>query len=595
MRSSTLCSVLASLVLAHESAAEYLTSLSSNASYDFIIVGGGTAGSVLANRLSEVSSVRVLVIEAGGSPDGNLAIEVPFLGTSLPETAVDWNYTITPQVGLNGRSFEVARGKVLGGSSCLNLMTWNRCADDLWNHWASLTGDSGWSWANIQPYYLKTSRLVPSADGHDTTGQVNPAAHGTGPVEVSVAGYIQPLDNIVVAAGKQVGGIWAYNEDVNAGNGLGTTWMQSAIGEGKRSHAASAYLEPASSRTNLDILINTQVTRLINVATSGTPVLRSVEYAQSASGPRFTVNATKEVILSAGVFASPQILQLSGVGPYQLLSNLGIKTLVNNSAVGQGLADHPMIPMWYTTNATTTWDPVLQNSTVFNADLNQWLASQTGLFVDSPADTQNFFRIPSTDPIFQLVPDPSSGSQSAHLETIFVNAFAPFGAPPPASGNYLTVLAAVVSPSSRGSVKIASTNVFDHPLINPAILTSAFDIYAAVKVMLDVQSFLQAPAFSGLNLKPYGDLATATNNISLYEYAVNNSVTVNHPMGTLAMSSNSSNTGVLDSSLRLKGATGVRVVDASVFPSVASCHIQAIVYTIAERAADLIKTQYGLS
>ncbi|KAI0777900.1 aryl-alcohol-oxidase from pleurotus Eryingii [Irpex lacteus] len=597
MRSSALCSLFASIILAHSAAAKIITSLDAGASYDFVIVGGGVAGSVLANRLSEVSSVKVLLIEAGGSPDGNLAVEVPFLGTSLAGTAIDWNYTITPQIGLAGRSFEYTRGKVLGGSSCLNLMTWNRCANDLYDHWATLSGDSGWSWANMEKYYLKTSRLVAPADGRDTTGQATPSAHGDGPVEVSVAGFLQPLDSVVVTASKQTGGVWQYNQDINAGSGLGTTYMQSTVGEGKRSHAAVAYLDPVTNRTNLDVLINTQVTRLINVATSGTPDLRTVEYAQSRDGPRSTVTATKEVILSAGVIGSPQLLQLSGIGSKWLLTGLGIDTLVNNPHVGRGLVDHPMIPLYFKTNSTTTWDPVIQDTNVFNADLAQWQANKTGLFVDSPADVQSYLRIPDNDFIFNVSPDPAAGPQSAHLETIWVNAFAPFGTAPPSSGNYLTVLAAVVSPSSRGSVQINSTSAFDQPLIDPALLTSLFDIYAAVKVIRSVQDFLKTAPFQALALEPYDDLATAFDkgDLGLLAYAVKHSETVNHPMGTLPFSSGSNPAGVLDEKLKVRGVSGVRVVDASVFPSVAACHIQAVVYTVAERAADLIKEQYNLA
>ncbi|KAI0083905.1 aryl-alcohol-oxidase from pleurotus Eryingii [Irpex rosettiformis] len=617
MKTYTLYSALASVVLANldSAAARILTSLDQGASYDFVIVGGGVAGSVLANRLSEVSSVNVLLIEAGGSPNGNLAVEVPFLGTSLSGSAIDWNYTITPQTGLNGRSFELTRGKVLGGSSCLNLMTWNRCANDLYDHWAYLSGDDGWSWANIEKYYLKTSRLVAPADGHNTTGQVTPSAHGDGPVEVSVAGFLQPLDSVVVTASKQTGGIWEFSEDINAGNGLGTTYMQSSVGEGKRSHAASAYLDPIANRTNLDILINTQATRLINVATSGTPDIRTVEYAQSRDGPRSSITATKEVILSAGVIASPQLLQLSGIGPSDLLTTLNITTLISNPLVGAGLVDHPMIPLYFTTNSTTTWDPVLQDTNVFNGDLERWQENQTGLFVDSPADVQSFWRIPEGDGVWSSGEDTAAGAESAHLESIWVNAYAPFGSAPPSTGNFLTVLAAIVSPSSRGSVLINSTSAFDQPLIDPALLTTPFDTYAAVKVIRDIKSFLStSPAFGALGLEPYGDLASAfvelASNSSeettstgeytkLLKYAVDHSVTVNHPMGTLPFSSSSSTNssseaGVLDSELKVKGAKGLRVVDASVFPSVAACHIQAVVYTVTERAADLIKVEYGL-
>ncbi|KAI0339212.1 aryl-alcohol oxidase-like protein [Trametopsis cervina] len=598
MRLAIVSSVLVTLAATNTSAGRVLTSLTSGASYDFVIVGGGTAGSVLASRLSEIPSVKVLVIEAGASPDGNLATEVPFLGTSLPGSSIDWNYTTTPQPGLNGRSIELARGKVLGGSSVMNLMTWNRCANDLYDHWATLLGDSGWSWANIQQFYLKTSRLVAPADGHNTTGQVIPSAHGNGPVEVSVAGFSQSLDNVMINASQQVGGIWAFNEDINNGNSLGTTWMQSSVGEGLRSHAASAYLEPASNRSNLDILINTQVTRLLNAGhPGGQPSMRIVEFAQNTNGPRQTVTASKEVLIAAGVIGSPQLLQLSGIGSKPLLKSVGIHTLVDSPDIGTGFQDHPLIPMWFTTTSQSTWDPVLQDTDVFNDDLQQWLSNRTGLFVDTPANTQNFLRIPANDSIFKLAPDPSPGPQSPHLETIFVNAFAPFGQPPPASGRFMTVLAAVVSPTSSGTVLVNSSNPFAPPLIDLALLSTPFDLAAATKALRTVLRFISAaPAFQGLGLAPWGTLANATaSDTALKAYARSNAQTVNHLQGTVRMSRTNARGGALDSELRVKGVQGVRVVDASVFPSIASCHIQAVVYTVAERASDLIKKQYKLS
>ncbi|KAJ3553827.1 hypothetical protein NM688_g3411 [Phlebia brevispora] len=564
--------------------------------YDFIIIGGGTAGNVLANRLSSNKAVNVLVIEAGGSDVGDIGIEVPFLGTSLPNTPIDWNYTTTTQLGAGLREIHYTRGKVLGGSSCLNLLTWNICSNDLWNHWASLTGDSGWAWDNVKQYYLKTSSLVPPADGHNDAGEVIPSVHGDGPVDVSVPGFPLPLDSLVINASHQLGGRWTYNEDINAGNGLGTAYMQSSVGGGQRSHAATAYLHPVDNRTNLDILINTQVTRIIRSGTDGRiPAFREVEMAQSSASQRYTVKATKEVLLAAGVFGSPQILQLSGIGPQRVLRSVGITPIVDNNDVGAGLADHPLVPLYYEVNSNATWDNVLRDNNVFNADLAQWMSNRTGLFVDSPGNTQSFFRIPDDDPIWLLYKDPAAGPNSAHMETIYVNAFAPFGtAAPPTTGNYLTLLAALVAPMSRGTVLINSSDPFDHPLIDPSLLTNIFDVYAMVQSIKGAQEFIKAPVFKGYIGSAYGDLAHATTDLQLAVFAAENAVTVNHPSGTCRMSPANSNDGVVDSQLRVKGVSGLRVVDASIFPSVPNCHIQAIVYTVAERAADLIMTAYGL-
>ncbi|THG95129.1 hypothetical protein EW026_g6469 [Hermanssonia centrifuga] len=516
-------------------------------SYDFVIVGAGTTGNVLANRLTAKPNVTVLVIEAGGSDQGILDIEVPFLGVTIPGTAIDWNYTTTPQVGADDRTLHYTR--------------------------------------------------VPPADGHDTTDQVIPAVHGHGPVEVSVPGFPLPLDGLVVNASRELGGIWSYSRDLNAGITLGTGYMQSSIGGGERSDSATAYLHPVDSRTNLDILINTQVTKIIQSGTDGgKPAFRIVQMAQNAEGPLYTVTATNEVILAAGVIGTPQILQLSGIGPHALLQGLDITTIVNSPKVGKGLSDHPLVPLYYEVNSNETWDIVLRDPDVFNADLAEWMANRMGLFVDSPGNTQSFFRIPRSDPIFHVYPDPAAGPLSAHLETIWVNAFAPLGdTPPPTTGNFLTILTAVVAPTSRGYVQINSSDPFDHPLINPEILNTFFDVYAMVHAIRKAQGFLLAPAFDGYIAGPFGDLANATTDAELAAYAAENAITVNHPSGTCQMSSsNSVSDGVVNSHLLVNGASGLRIVDASIFPSVPSCHIQAIVYTVAERAATLIKAQYNL-
>ncbi|KIJ22613.1 GMC oxidoreductase, partial [Sphaerobolus stellatus SS14] len=294
-------------------APQQLTSLN----YDFVIVGAGTAGNVMANRLTEDPKVKVLVVEAGISNANNLDITVPFLGVSAAGTSVDWNYTTTPQLGLNNRSIPFARGFVLGGSSSINLLAWTRGSNDVWDNYARLTGDPGWSWNAVQQFYLQTSRLVAPADGHNTTGQVNPKVHGNGPVETSVEGFPTELDNRVIGASKFLGGEFSFNLDYNAGNLVGFGWIQSSIGGGERSSSATAYLQPVLNRPNLDVLINTQATKLIPdpIVNRSVPTFRTLEIAQSSAGPTFRVTASKEIILCGGVVGSPQLLLLSGIGP----------------------------------------------------------------------------------------------------------------------------------------------------------------------------------------------------------------------------------------------------------------------------------------
>ncbi|THH31584.1 hypothetical protein EUX98_g2622 [Antrodiella citrinella] len=579
--------------------------------YDFVIVGGGTAGSVLANRLSEDSKVSVLIVEAGDTNVGNQNLEVPFLGVTLPGTSVDWNFTTTPQAGLQNRSIPYTRGFVLGGSSSINLLTYNRGSDDVWNRWAQITGDSGWSWNSVEKYYLRSSQLVAPTDGRSTVGFEDPQDHGNGPVQVSIPGFPLPIDNIVLNTAKQLGGRFHFNEDFNSGDFTGIGYMQSTIGGGSRSSGATAYLNPVDTRPNLDVLINTHVTKLIDVNPASharrgwlsgrnipapQPQLTTVELAQTSSGPRVEVTASKEVILSAGVIGTPQILQLSGVGNQADLKAVGIKTIVNLPDVGTNLADHPMLANYFQIQTNDTWDDVLRNNTIFGQTLGEWQQEKQGLFVDSPGNTVGFFKLPTGSSALQGISDPSAGPKSGNTELIFVDGFARFGdLAQPATGHFITVLSAVVSPTSRGTVKLASSDPFVHPLIDPAFLTTNFDIKAMVQAINDAVTLLSAPLWQQtLKPVPFADLANATTDALKADFARRNSVNVNHPVGTAPMSSSSSESGVVDSHLNVKGVSGLRVVDASVFPVIPECHTQALVYIVAERAADLIKTQYNL-
>ncbi|KAF8514947.1 aryl-alcohol oxidase-like protein [Hysterangium stoloniferum] len=607
------CTLLASV-----SAAVLPTPLQLAQSYDFIIVGGGTAGCVLANRLTEDSSIQVLLIEAGASADNNLNTQIPFLGVTLPNTVVDWNFTTTTQKGLNGRAMPFTRGQALGGSSVVNLLTWNRGSDDLWNRWAQITRDPGWSWAQVEQFYdkaslisyhtlarrlimfdLKTSRLVAPADGHDDTNQIIPSAHSqtNGPVEVSVPGFPTELDDMVINSAKQQpsGSRFQFNQDLNAGNSVGISFMQSSIGSGTRSHAGTAYLDPVLSRANLHVLTSTHVTRLI--PTGKSPAFKTVEFAQSATGPRSQVSATKEVILSAGVVGTPQILLLSGIGPSSSLQQKGIKTIVNSRSVGQNLTDHPLVANYFQVNSNNTFDTLLRNPAIIGEDIGIWLATKSGnILVDSPGNTQGFMRLPNNAPIFNhTFQNPASGPGSGNTELIFVDGFAQFGPTPmPATGSFMSILTAVVSPTSRGSVSLASTNPFDQPIIDPAILTTDFDIFAMVQAVKDAQTFIQSSPFQGFVQGPFGQLAKATTDGLKTTLIRATAETVNHPVGTAAMSPVGASWGVVDPNLLLKGASGLRIVDASIFPQIPESHIQAPVYIVAERAASLIKAAHGI-
>ncbi|KZT03821.1 GMC oxidoreductase [Laetiporus sulphureus 93-53] len=583
--------------------------------YDFVIVGGGTAGNVLAVRLSEVSSFSVLVIEAGPSNTEYPEIAIPFEFSSvLANPNISWNYYTTPQIGLNNRSISYPRGKVLGGSSSINAMIWTRTSVDDWDRYAAVTGDPGWSWNAMFPYMLRTEGLVPPASDPTPAnpgsgefnfatdyGRLNPAVHNTtGPVNVSLAGYPGDITSRVFQTSFELPELFPYVLDANAGYPLGVGFAQYSINSlGRRSSSATAYLEPAINRSNLDVLITTQVTRLIaavDSAITSLPTFTTVEIAQSANGTRYTVSANKEIILSAGSINTPQLLLLSGIGAPSALAAHDITLLVNSSGVGAGLQDHPSLESQWYVNSTGTFDTVLRNATLQAEALSLWESEGRGLYVE-PGDVQVVWkRLENENVVFGPggYLDPAAGPSSPHIEMLPNDGFVSIIESLPDTGNFLTMVTSVVSPASRGSVTLASADPFDAPLIDPGLLSDPFDVLAAVQSVNQSRQFLSAPTWDDYILREAPDLAAAQSEAELEAYARNGASTIWHPTATARMGAPDDELAVLTSDLRVKGAQGLRVVDASIFPYVPAGHPQACVYAVAERAADLIKEAWGV-
>ncbi|EKM52280.1 uncharacterized protein PHACADRAFT_260543 [Phanerochaete carnosa HHB-10118-sp] len=563
-------------------------------SYDFVVIGAGAAGNVIATRLTENPNFSVLVIEAGISNQGVLGVEVPFLAPSnLPNSSVTWNYSTTPQAALNDRVLTYSRGRVLGGSSSINFLTYTRGSDDEYNRWAALTGDQSWAWNNVEQYYLKSSRLVPPVDGHNTTGLVIPADHGVGPVEISLPGMPTELDERVVNTSQSSGAQFPFNEDIQSGNSVGVGIAQSTIGGGVRSSSATAYLEPNINRTNLHVLIDNTVTRLVQSgSTKGTPVFKQVEFAPSTSAKRTTVTAKNEVVLSAGSVNTPQILMLSGIGDANELQSLGIKPIVNLPDVGQHLQDHPIMSNYFVVNSNNTFDDVLRNATISDADLAQWMANKTGLFGNAPANAVAFLRLPANDSIFESVPDPAAGPGSGHYEMLWADGFAATTLAQPATGHFVTINTAVVSPTSLGSVRLASADPFVFPLINPNFFNTSFDQAAMLAAVHAARDFMAAPPWQGFVVSRFGPVGTAATDADIVAAARDSIVTIWHPTSSARMSPKNASWGVVDPQLLVKGVSGLRIVDASVIPIIPSAHTVAPTYILAEHAADMIKAAW---
>ncbi|ETW77972.1 aryl-alcohol oxidase-like protein [Heterobasidion irregulare TC 32-1] len=580
--------------------------------YDYIIVGAGIGGGVVASRLSENHDTNVLLIEAGNSDQGIEAIKVPWLAETLtPNTIVDWNFTTTPQAGLGNRTFSYPRGRVLGGSSSVNGMIYTRGSVDDYNRIAAVSGDSGWSWEALLPFIRKAERLVPSADGHDTSGQIEPSMHGTsGPLGVSVQNWPVPSDQRVIRASKE-SPEFPYVVDFNAGKPLGLGWSQSTISNGTRDSSATAYIHPSLAKyDNLDVLINTHVTQVLRTGVSGgVPVFRGVQFAQNATSALRSVIARKEVILSAGSIGTPQILMLSGIGPSVHLSSLGIDTKVDLSDVGKNLQDHAaeLSDVWVT-SASFSWDDIRRNATLAAQTLTEWRDFRKGPYTDGFYSQIGWYRLPDNSTIFRTQEDPSAGPNTPHIQLQIYDSNLAAGDPYP-EGRFLTMAMALVTPASRGTVTLTSSDPFAHPLINPGFLTSEFDIFVIREAVRVGRRFASAAAFDSFLLEPDGALGQARTDEELDAYARANVGTAYHPTSTARMSAWNATDGVVNPDLTLKKAKGLRIVDASVLvsclsgpvrainakrivyaqPFVPSANTQASVYAIAERAAAIIK------
>ncbi|KAJ7599875.1 aryl-alcohol oxidase [Mycena floridula] len=562
-------------------------------SYDFVIVGGGTGGLVVANRLSENPKFNVLVIEAGVSNANVLDSEVPGLAPGLsPNTPYDWNFTTAPQIHLDGRVIQYPRGHLLGGSSSVNYMAYTRGSSEDYDRYASFSGDQGWSWKKMLPYFFKNEVLTPPADHHDTAGEFNPVVHSESGINaVSLPGFLTPsIDNRIISTTGQLSSEFPFNEDMNSGSHLGIGWLPCTIRNGARSSSATSYLAPKhQSRPNLDVLIGNRVTRVL-ATSSDSGRLTTVEFAASAQDTRQRVKASKEVILSAGAIGSPHVLLHSGIGDSALLSSLGIKTVHHNPGVGQNLSDHVLLPLTWQVNSTDTLDDLNRNATVAARALKQWNETRTGPLVSfSGVNQLGWLRIPDNSSIYSEFADPAAGPNTAHFELLFAKELA-LQAPPP-TGNFITVFTALVAPVSKGELRWKSSDPFVDPIIDPNLLASPFDKFVMRESIRSARRFLQAPTWSNFILASTSTNATSDDDLDTFVRSA--ASTVFHPTGSASMTSTKATYGVVNPDLKVKGVDGLRVVDASVLPFLPSAHTQVPVYGFAERASDLIKATWA--
>ena len=521
---------------------------SSGQTFDYVIVGAGSAGCVLASRLTEDLSVSVLLLEAGPA-DSNDAIRVPALFSTLFGTDVDWAYEIEQQPHFHGSTF-YPRGRTLGGSSSINLMVYIRGARSDFDGW-SARGCIGWDYDSVLPYFVKAehnSRL---------TGPL----HGTdGPLYVEDRLFTHELGRAWIDSAADWG--LPPNDDFNGVSQLGSGAYQVTCHNGVRWSTADAYLRPALDRPNLTVRTGAQATRVLFDGTQAT----GVAYVQD--GIEVTVRAQAEVLLSGGVINSPQLLMLSGVGAADQLRRLGIGVVADVPGVGENLHDHTMTPLvWKTQNSTDLLQMVSKDNMAL------WESGRGGPFASNGGEVGGFLATQGGDvPDVQLI---GGGTGFVHHGRVKM--------PIPS----FSMQVGTTHPASRGRLWLRSADPFAHPHIDPAYFTDPSDlatVTAGLRTVLEIAGHSPiAKYLDGLNL-PSGD--TALDDAALRDHAVRWSQTEYHPVGTCAMGVDDG--AVVDPQLRVRGVEGLRVVDASIMPTLISGNPNAAVIMIGEKAAGLL-------
>lgn len=524
--------------------------------FDYIIIGAGAAGCVLANRLSEDPACQVLLLEAGGE-DNDPAIRIPAFYGRLQDGPNDWAYRTLPQKNLCGRRLYVPQGRVLGGSSSINYLIYIRGNRGDYDGWCDL-GNEGWGYDNVLPYFLR------SEANQNLSGQY----HGTaGPLIVASHPQPNPLVERYLAAAQEAG--IPFNADFNGASQEGCGPLQATLAKGARCSAADAYLRPARPRANLSVVTHAQATRLQLSGARAT----GVEYLHFGAVQQ--AHAANEVIVSAGALRSPQLLMLSGIGPKAELERVGVHVQLDVPGVGKNLQDHLHTRVRCEITQPLTFAPLPDEKKA--AAFRQYESTKTGALCSNFLEAGAFVKSKPDEEypglqlfcLMTLAPDyPEAGAPDRHG---------------------ITFTSYVNRPLSRGEVTLASADPLDRPVLNFNYLSAPDDVRCAIAGVRWNLSILYAKPFDdirGQEIAPGAKLRSAGD---LERFVRRTASTTWHPAGTCKMGNDRA--AVVDSSLRVRGIEGLRVVDASVMPTVVSGNTCAPTIMIAEKAADLIRNR----
>ncbi|EMC97776.1 hypothetical protein BAUCODRAFT_66666 [Baudoinia panamericana UAMH 10762] len=565
------------------------------AEFDYIIVGGGTAGCVLAARLTEDANSKVLVIESGHSDLKQIFSRLPGGFNKLFKTGADWDLTTEPEKQCEGRKMYWPRGRMLGGCSAINAMIYNRGAPDDFDEWERL-GNKGWSYASLRPYMSKAESFHPSGEGPNPVTDDDLKHHGRdGPWQTGYS-WCSPLTRTFLDACEAIG--ISKRTDLNTPSGMiGTAHTQTFIDrKGQRSSTAVAYLtEQVASRPNLHIAVAQTVTRIIFDKSGSQPRAVGVEMASSAVTPfRYLAKARREVLVCGGAVHTPQILKLSGIGGADELKSHGISLIADRPGVGSNLADHILTVLVFKCKAESLqW---AANTLKSLPALVQWLRTGTGPLTTNVAECTAFVRTQDRDDASSSLKekDETSGATSADLELLAGPlAFTNHGLDvAPTNQDYCSIGCIGLRPTSRGTVTLADASPFTPPRVRANYLETQYD--------RDIMTYGLQLCMQMLKTKPYRDifdgwykgwtvLPDNPSDEQLLQYARQRTETVYHPVCSAKMGPATDPMSVVDERLKVHGVRGLRVVDASIFPKPVACHPCAVVVSVAEKAADMIK------
>lgn len=518
--------------------------------YDYIIIGAGSAGCVLANRLSEDPAVKVLLLEAG-CRDTRKEIHIPLAFSKLFKGPCDWTYFTEPEVTLGNRSLYWPRGKVLGGSSSINAMIYIRGNHADYDQWRDM-GNPGWGFSDVLPYFKKSENQERGASEY----------HGaSGPLCVSDLRTVNPLSEAFVAAGEEAG--LQRNPDFNGAQQDGVGFYQVTQSKGQRHSSAAAFLHPVMSRKNLTVKTETHVFGIYFEGKRAAIV--SFQQGNNSMQER----AEREIILCAGAIGSPQLLMLSGVGPADHLSNFNVPIMCDLPGVGRNLQDHPACATVYECTK-----PISLASAESFSNLMRYMISKKGPLTSNVAEAGAFVKT-------------SSRAQIPDLQFHFgVGYFVEHGFQQ-IKGHAFTMGPTLLHPFSRGDIRLRSSNPLDAPAIRANYLSDSRDMdvmLEGIKLSRKLAATKAFDAYRGTELHPG---PAAKDDAALRAHISKFTETLYHPVGTCKMGNDPS--AVVDSELRVHGVEGLRVVDASIMPTVVGGNTNAPTIMIAEKAADLIK------